>query len=80
MKNNKSILFLLAPIYALVFFPMTTLAYIDPGTGSLLLQILGIAFVALGGFWIAFKNKIKSFFGKKNAPDKEQEDDTNEEE
>ena len=58
-------------------FPLTTFAYLDPGTGSIILQGL-IAAVAAAGFVMkAYWYKIKSFFGKsesKNLADEEDAD------
>ena len=39
-------------------------AYLDPGTGSILLQAIAAGVIAIGGVWYAFKEKIRSFFGK----------------
>lgn len=50
-------------------FPALAHAYLDPGTGSMILQILGVAFVALGGFFVAFKSRIKAFFSRKKGKD-----------
>lgn len=49
-------------------FPCTAHAYLDPGTGSMLLQFLAAGFLALGVFWrriIGCFNKLfRFFFGK----------------
>lgn len=60
-KTNIVYLVLLVLVW-LVCFPTAALAYFDPGTGSMLLQMLGVAFIAMGGFFIAFKNRIFAFF------------------
>jgi len=57
--------------YAIIFagavFPVTAHAYLDPGTGSIILQGL-IAAVAAGLVVIkTYWYKIKTFFGKKDA-------------
>lgn len=60
-KFINAILFLLI---ALLAFPKTTYAYLDPGTGSFIIQI--ILSVVLGGIF-AFKmffSKIKQTFKK----------------
>lgn len=46
-----------------------TLLYIDPGTGSLLLQLLIGGIVAFGLFFKNFWFKIASFFKKKQGPE-----------
>ena len=49
-------------------YPTYAFAYIDPGTGSIILQAI-IAFIAgviayISFFWIKLKNKIKNFIQK----------------
>jgi hypothetical protein len=44
--------------------------YFDPGTGSLIVQIL-VAFVAsIGAFFALFKNKLKAIIKKEEKTDK----------
>jgi len=54
------------------------IAYIDPGSGALILQWIVAAVVGSGIF---FRSKIKAFFriifGKKNNPDKEKTEENN---
>jgi hypothetical protein len=58
--------FFLAPILFLVF-TQSVAAYLDPGTGSMILQGL-IAGVALAGFTLkTYWYRIRAFFGK-SAP------------
>ena len=57
-------------------FPAEAQAYIDPGTGSLILQGLAAAFVSLMVFWRGLREKIKNFFLRKpaaSAPAKKQD-------
>ena len=59
---QKTTLFLFGSI-----FPLTAFAYLDPGTGSMILQGI-IAGVAIG--WLTIKTywyKLASLFGKKPA-------------
>ncbi|MGE0820860.1 MAG: hypothetical protein AB7G75_00340 [Candidatus Binatia bacterium] len=44
MRMNKTAVFVLVGLYGVVFFPSLAEAYLDPGNGSMLLQLL------LGGF------------------------------
>jgi len=39
-------------------------AYLDPGSGSILVQALLLIFAAFGTFFAFFKNKIKTLFSK----------------
>lgn len=77
-KKSIGLYAVLLSLILLSCFPATALAYFDPGTGSMLLQLLGVAFIALGGFFIAFKNRIRSFFRKKKGLP-EDDDDTDDE-
>ena len=47
-----------------MILPADAHAYLDPGTGSILLQAVAAGVIAIGGVWYAFKEKISSFFGK----------------
>lgn len=43
--------------------------YFDPGTGSMIIQMLIAALASVGVFFVAFKSKISKFFkgiGKKH--------------
>ncbi len=39
--------------------------YFDPGSGSVIIQILLASLATIGTFFVMFKTKIKSFFHKK---------------
>lgn len=78
-KNNKfimdkmfNIIFFL--LLAVLAFPKTTHAYLDPGTGSFIIQI--ILSVVLGGifafkmFFAKIKQTIKKIFSKNKKNDK----------
>lgn len=55
----------------LIFFPKNSYAYLDPGTGSFILQSI-LAFIAAVGAGISiYWEKFKSFFKKKNKNFKE---------
>lgn len=47
--------------------------YFDPGTGSLIIQMLLAFFAGIASFFVLFKNNIKAFFAKnkKDKTDKE---------
>ena len=64
LKQNIKKKFITILIFFLIF-PEISYAYIDPGTGSIILQ----GFLAFVAFIVAFskkvKNKIKNFFNKK---------------
>ncbi len=49
-----------------LFVPGFAFAYIDPGTGSLILQALAAAAFSALAFWSSLREKIKNFFKKKN--------------
>ncbi len=48
------------------FLPCFAFAYIDPGTGSLILQALAAAAFSALAFWSSLREKIKNFFKKKD--------------
>ena len=66
---------LLALLLPATLFPTLAFAYLDPGTGSMLLQVIlgGIAAVgvALKLFWY----RIIAFFGIKPKPDADEDED-----
>jgi hypothetical protein len=68
-QKNKANLFLLLAALCL-FFPVYSYAYIDPGTGSYVFQIIIAAFVALSFavkvYWIKIKKIIGRIFIKKD--------------
>ena len=49
--------------------PREALAYIDPGTGSILLQAVAAVAIGVGVFW----RRIIGFFRKNSSADKESE-------
>ena len=53
-------------IFLLIFFSNKAQAYIDPGTGGILLQFIIAIIAGIASFWLIIKNKIISFFKKKN--------------
>jgi hypothetical protein len=52
-----------------------TLAYLDPGSGSMILQLILAALLGLGVFVRIQWRKIKSLFGRKNTNDDNDGDD-----
>lgn len=68
MKNYKRILSTVALFLVCIFcFPTTVYAYMDPGSGSMLLQMLGVAFIAAGGVFVLLKARITAFFRRKKG-------------
>ena len=75
MEKTQKILFIYFPIIVLsLIFTEKSYAYIDPGSGSSLLQLIICAvlggFFALKFFLVKFKSKLKSKFSKTNSDDK----------
>tara|TARA_B110000858_G_C17784155_1_gene466303 strand:+ start:59 stop:262 length:204 start_codon:yes stop_codon:yes gene_type:complete len=54
----------------IILFHNKAFAYLDPGTGSIILQALVGAIAAGASFCSIYWQKIKSFFSKKNKKDK----------
>lgn len=57
-------------IFIWVFFPLNAYAYIDPGTGSLILQALIAGGITAMIFIRNFRDKVISFF-RRNKKEKE---------
>lgn len=49
---------------AFLIIPTPSYAYLDPGTGSMILQALAAGVVAVAIFWRNLVRSIKTFFGK----------------
>ncbi len=49
--------------------------YLDPGSGSFLIQLFFAALAGMGIFAIASWNKIKGWFGIKSKPKADEDDD-----
>lgn len=60
MKNKGMVLLTLIAI--MLFFTPTAYAYLDPGTGSVILQALAAGVLAIGVGWRLFMKRIKNFF------------------
>ena len=64
MNNIFTLIFLIS-----LFVPNTAYAYLDPGTGSIILQaILGFIAAAVASisiYWVKFKIFVKKIFSKK---------------
>ena len=62
-------IFSLLYILTLIIFPTKAFAYLDPGTGSIILQaILGFIAATVASisiYWEKFKSLISKLFGKK---------------
>jgi|TARA_B100001094_G_scaffold270790_1_gene275799 hypothetical protein len=56
-------------IFTLIVFPTNAFAYLDPGTGSIILQaILGFIAATIASvsiYWTKFKSLISKLFNKK---------------
>lgn len=61
---QRRILFVLA---LFVVMESSAYAYLDPGTGSIVLQALAAAAIALGLFWNRLIKAVKGLFRPKDA-------------
>jgi putative flippase GtrA len=64
---KKLVRFMIVGLFAATVLPVTLSAYIDPGTGSYILQLLIAAFVGISFTIKLFWKKIKKFFSPKKA-------------
>lgn len=62
-------------IFFLILLSNKSHAYIDPGTGGILLQFIIAIIAGIASFWLIIKNKIISFFKKKNQKKIEEDED-----
>ena len=65
MSNSVSNLKFLCLIVSLILYTSPTYAYMDPGTGSILIQGLIAGFAAVISFLSIYWQKVKVFFNKK---------------
>ena len=76
MKINKYFLFILAITFSVM--PQTAAAYLDPGTGSMLLQgliaLIGGTLATVGIYWRAARDFLRRLLLRKSDP---KEDRTN---
>jgi hypothetical protein len=56
----KNITFFLS----IIFYSTPALAYLDPGSGSIIAQALIFILASVGTFFTFFKSKIKSIYSK----------------
>ena len=54
-------------IYLYFFFTSNAYAYLDPGTGSVILSAIVAGIVAIKSYWNLILSKIKNLFKKKNT-------------
>lgn len=52
-----------------------TLAYLDPGSGSIIIQLIIAALLGLGVFVRVQWSRIKSLFGRKDTTDEDTDED-----
>ena len=77
MKNLKSFGLLL--LLSLTFVPNRAYAYLDPGTGSMLIQVIVASCAFIVVFIGNFKVQVKAFIAKIfHKQQKEEENDDNE--
>jgi hypothetical protein len=56
----------------LFIFPSNAFAYLDPGTGSIILQGLAAALISAMVFWRTLRAKVKSWFVKPQGEKKDE--------
>ena len=60
------------------FYNINAYAYLDPGTGSIILQALAGAIAAISSFFYYYGKKVKDFFKKFKNNKKENKEDIKE--
>jgi len=78
MKNAGTFIFTFISVSLITSF--TASAYLDPGTGSIILQTLAVSALAIGVGWRFLGSYIKKLFGKKTdeVDDDEEIEETDE--
>ncbi len=56
-------------------YRMVVVMYFDPGTGSLVIQLLLASLAGITSFWVVFKNNIADFFSKLKKKKDSKDDD-----
>ncbi len=74
-KVNSIISILAILIVTFLLFPKSTYAYLDPGSGSYIVQILIASLAGIGFFVKTYWNQIKSIFSRKNKSSKNKGDE-----
>ena len=77
-KSNilKDILYLSFVLnFVLYLFPVNALAYLDPGSGSYVVQILIASLAGIGFFVKTYWKQIKGIFSQRNKNSKEKSDE-----
>ena len=73
-KKEKKINFVLLICLFLIIFPRNSFAYLDPGTGSIILQALLGALAAIGASISIYWSKFKNFFKRKKKIEKDKKE------
>ena len=64
METNSKLVILLATLCLLLLSANSAYAYIDPGTGSMMIQALLAAVAAISVSIGIFRRRLRSFFGR----------------
>lgn len=67
IKNKKSIYKKSYKYVILLNVGRCLKMYFDPGTGSLIIQLVLAGLASVGAFFVIFKNKVKNIFKKKDS-------------
>jgi len=70
MSNNSKLTITLTAFFILVLFTKKAYAYLDPGTGSMMIQallaVVAAVSVSIGMFWRRLRSFFSHFFSKKD--------------
>jgi len=77
--NEMKLVRLLTILFVCLCYPQSAIAYLDPGTGSLILQMLiaGIigAMYTIKLYWYRLKTLVAQIFSIETKPENSQDDD-----
>ncbi len=74
-KVNNTIYILAILIGTFILFPKSTYAYLDPGSGSYVVQILIASLAGIGFFLKTYWNQIRGIFSRKNKSSNKKSDE-----
>ena len=78
MKSNSKLLVSFTVLFVLMLFTEPVYAYLDPGTGSMMVQALLAAVaavsVSIGIFWRRLRSFFNRIFGRKSSEGHDSDD------
>jgi len=78
MKVNSKLIVSFAILFILIFFTDSAFSYLDPGTGSMMVQaliaIFAVVSVSIGIFWRRLRSFLSRIFSQKSSEGNDSDD------